>query len=403
MKKILYIACFLLVPALKMLSQENTSIRVDAYGYYYSGSFREAVVAFNKIESGNKGFSPDDHLILGISEFKLGDFADAFKDLQLASENGITDANLWLARIGASNKNSKDALFYIERYLKISTSPDIELVRKDSLFKFLQSTNEWFDLMQNDWKTENQKSIEEAGFYLDKNNFDKAHQTIAFKIPTATSKVSLYSYNSIIYNKEGNPRLALNEVVEALKLDPENASCLKLKADYLMQLSENSQAVIELNKVIEKNPTDFEARFARSKAAMADGKYDLARDDINIYLKYFNTTDALFLAGQVYYASEKYLDALKFFNRLMKDSQPDPRYFKARGMTYFQSGTYQLAAYDLSMSLDLLPEDAEANLFMGMAEYYKGNDSSACYYWKRARDYGELKAVTYLQKYCKGQ
>jgi tetratricopeptide (TPR) repeat protein len=403
MKKLISIACSLLISAIQLFSQERKADYIEAYGLYYSGLFKESITAFNKIESDNKTIDPDDRLVLGISEFKTGNLPDAIKDLQISEENGITEANLWIARINASNKNLKDALFYIERYLKTSKSPDIEIIKKDSLFKFLQDTRAWFDLMQNDWNSENRKITNEADFFAGKNDFENAHKVIESKISNAVSKAELYSYNSSLYNKEGNSRLALNEIDQALKLDPENDSFLKKKAAYLQQLSENSQAVIELNKVIEKNPADFEARFSRAKAALAGGENDLARDDIDIYVKYFNTNDALFLAGQIYYASEKYLEALKFFNRLMKDSKPDPRYFKARGMTYYQSGTYQLASYDLSMSLDLVPGDAETNLFMGLAEYYKGNDNLACYYWKRARDYGELKAIDYLQKYCKGQ
>jgi len=403
MKKLIFISCSLVISAIQLFPQEKTSDHLDAYGWYYAGLYRETITALKKIESDKKTIDPGDRLILGISEFKTGNLSDAAKDLQISEENGIADASLWIARINACNKNSKDAMLYIERYLKTSISPDIEQVKKDSLFKYLQSTKEWFDIMQKDWNSENQKIINEANFYVGKNEFERAHKLIESKITGAVSDAELFSYNSSIYNKESNPRLALNEIDQALKLDPVNAGFQKMKADFLRQLSENAQVVIELSKILDKNPADFEARFARAKAAMAAGKNDVAREDIDICLKYFNTNDALFLAGEIYYASEKYFDALKFFNRLMKDSKPDPRYFKARGMTYYQSATYQLASYDLSMSLDLVPGDAETNLYMGLAEYYKGDNNLACYYWKRARDYGELKAVEYIQKYCKGQ
>jgi tetratricopeptide (TPR) repeat protein len=401
MKKLKLFGYILIVSASQIFAQESSSERIDAYGYYYAGSYNETVSILKKIENDNKSLLPADRLVLGISEFKNGNISSATKNLMISAENGIPEANLWLARISSTDRNSKDALFYIERYLKTSASPDMELIKKDSLFKFLQGTNAWFDLMQNDWNSENQKIIKDADFYVAKNDLGSAHKLVQSKISAAVSKAELYSYSSNLYNREANPRLALNEINEALKIDPENSSFLKMKADYLYQLSENSLAVSELNKVIEKNPEDFDARFARAKSAMAGGNTDLARKDIDLYLKYFNTNDALYLAGQIYYASEKYLDALRYFNRLMKDSKPDPGYFKARGMTYYQTGTYQQASYDLSMSLDLKPGDAETNLYMGLAEYNKGNGNMACYYWKRARDYGELKAIEYLQKNCK--
>jgi tetratricopeptide (TPR) repeat protein len=403
MKKIFHITGFLFVFACGLFSQQNTTERINAYGLYYSGSFHEAIIEFNKIESVSMDLMPADRLILGISEFKIGNFTQALKDLQISSENGITDANLWLARIHATNNNSKDAVFYIERYLKTSALPDIELLREDSLFKDLRNSREWYSLMQTDWVTENQKVIEEAEDFLNNNNFEMAHQVISSKIPIVANKADLFAFNSKIYSREGNPRLALSEIVEALVLDPENTKYLKLKADYLLQLSDNSQALNELSNVIAKDPVDFEARFTRSKAAREAGNFELAIKDINLYLKYFNTDEALYLAGQVYYASEKYFDALRYYNRLIKDSKADAGYFKGRGMTYYQTGTFQLAAYDLSMSLDLKPDDPETNFYLGLAEYYKGNDNHACYYFKRARNLGELKAIEYIQKYCKGQ
>ena len=386
---------------LRIFPQEVISERLDAYGYYYSGLYSESVKVFKQIESGSKSLDPNDRLILGISEFKTGNFGDALNNFQTSEASGIALANLWIAKINAVNKNTKDALLYIERYLNTSKSPDLEMVKKDSLFKYFQDTKQWFDLMQNDWSSENQNIIKDAEYYAHNNDFGKAHKIIETRILKTDNKNELYAYNSLIYNLEGNPRMALDAIDQALISDPENNTYLKRKAGYLQQLENYSSAITELNNVIEKNPVDFDARFARARAELLDGKNDLARKDINIYVKYFNSEDALFLAGQIYYASEKYTDALKYYNRLMQNSKPDSRYFKARGMTYYQSGTYKQAAYDLSMSLDLIPGDPETNLYKGLAEYYKGNNSSACYYWKRAHDFGELKALEYIQKYCK--
>jgi lipoprotein NlpI len=104
--------------------------------------------------------------------------------------------------------------------------------------------------------------------------------------------------------------------------------------------------------------------------------------------------------GQILYKESRYLDALKYFNKLLEDDASQAKYFFARGMTYFQTKTYKFAAYDLSMSLDLEPDNAEANLYLGITSYYIGNEELCCYYLNRAKNFGEMTAITYLQKYC---
>ena len=85
----------------------------------------------------------------------------------------------------------------------------------------------------------------------------------------------------------------------------------------------------------------------------------------------------------------------------METEKPRAEYYKARGLTYYQTRVYDQAAYDLSMSLDIIPDDAETNLYLGLAEKNRGNSKTACYYLKRAKDYGSKEAVGYLTSYCK--
>jgi hypothetical protein len=77
MKEKLYIACLIFISAVQLYSQETTSDRIEAYGLYYSGSYGETIALLKKIESNKGPLLPDDRLILGISEFKTGNFVEA--------------------------------------------------------------------------------------------------------------------------------------------------------------------------------------------------------------------------------------------------------------------------------------------------------------------------------------
>jgi tetratricopeptide (TPR) repeat protein len=396
--------CFLIVLLFLgqniVLSQSNNDIRIDAYGKLLSGAYIEAVGLFSEIERNNK-LTSQDRLSFGIAQFKSDDLSSARKNFQLAESAGLTDASLWLARIYASGQNTGDAILFIERYLRTSQNPDVEGIQKDSSFRSLHESNKWFDLWQTDWYNENQKIIQEAMFYSGRKKYEAAHRVIESNITDDLSGADLYFWNGKIYIAEENITLALNEFNQAIRLNPNNTTYLKERAKCNSLLNNFSVASEDLNLAIEIDPVDFELRLLRAKTAFLSENYELASEDITLYLKYFNTEDAIYFAGQISYASGNYFDALKYYNRLMEEAKPNAGYFAARGMTYYQTNTFELASKDLSMSLDLDPENPQTNLYMGLSEYYKGNNKVACYYWKRASDFGEIKAVDYLQKYCR--
>jgi tetratricopeptide (TPR) repeat protein len=382
-------------------SQKPEDLIIDAFGNYQEGAYKEAIEAFNSILAEKTKDDQKIKLFKGMAEYKLSNYFAAIEDLKLLAQNGnIPEACIWLARSYAAMGDKQNTIFYIQRYLQLANDPFYEKINKDSVFHFLYTTNEWLDLWQKNWLSDAQKAQNDAEYYIGKKDFGQAHQIIENEILKNASNTQLIAFNGEIYEKEGNTELALNEVNKAITLEPENSKILKQRATYLSSLGKFSDAVSDLSNILKTSPEDFDARYLRAGAALNAKQIELAKSDIQLYLKYFTAENSFYLAGQIYYAAGEYLNALKFFNRIMDKKYPDVRYFRARGMTYYQTNSYDLAAYDLSMSLDLEPGNQEANLYLGLAEYYRGNAKSACYYWKRAKELGELKSISYLQKYC---
>jgi Tfp pilus assembly protein PilF len=398
MTRLFYIG-FLLFSTLAQ-SQSTESDLMDAFGKFESGSFHDAVAAFDKVLNGRTNDVQKIELYKGISEYKIHNYSDALQSLQLSDNRNYPETDLWIARTYAALADKYNTLLYIERYLQLDSDPNLDKISKDSVFRFLYNTNEWFDLWQKDWLSEKQNACKDAKYYMSKKDFNQAHLIIDNEILAKGSEPLLYSVSSQIYASEGNTELALNDINKALVADPENIDYIKQKAGYLIQLSKFSDAVIELNHILQIRPEDFDSRYKRAETALSAEDYQLAKTDIEMYLKYFSSENVLFLAGKIYYSSGEYIVALKLFNRLMDTKYPDVRYFRARGLTYLQTNTYDQAAKDLSMSLDLEPNNAESNFYLGLAEFSMGNSKSACYYWKRAKYFGDLKAEEYLQKYC---
>lgn len=400
MNKLLNILVLLILAALPALSQVLQADRIDAYGKLKSGAFNDAVSAFSSFKSGN-GFSPGDQLSMGIAQFYSGDNTAASYNFRKLVENGFDEANIWLARIYALNKNIDETLFYIERYLKLSGNPQVESIQKDTIFKFLHISDKWFDLWQTDWYRPHQQIIQEAQFYSDRKKYATAHKIIEANITDDIAGSELFLWNGKLYLIEGNATLALNEFNQAINLNPANTQLLKERANCFLQLDDYTSALNDLNKALNIEPADFDVRYLRARAAYIAEEYEMASTDISLYLKYIGSEEAIFLAGQISHASGDSYNALINYNRLLKEFKPKAEYYKARGLTYYETGTYGPSSYDLSMSLDLDPNNAETNLYMGLAEYSKGNSKHACYYLERAKKLGSLEAHEYLQKYCK--
>jgi tetratricopeptide (TPR) repeat protein len=384
-------------------AQNRSELLMDAYGKLAINECSQAVEDFSVLISTYR--SPDARWFMGrgIAEFKIGDYNRALSDFNKAIENNLTDAFLWSARTQVLSGNTKDAVNCIKNYLENCPMPDIESVRKDTLFRLLHNMPEWFVLWQHDYQSDESKLQETAGYYLKREEFTQAHSAIEEGLDKGLNAAILHALNSKIYNAEGNTQLALNEINIALSFDEDNLRYMRQKSALLMKLSMYSDAVDILTGILTAMPEDFEARLERSKAALMTADYDLAKADILIYLKYFKTPDAVYVASQILYRSGNNFEALKYINTLLEKDQSNALWFKLRGMIYYDTRTFDQAAYDLSMSLDLVPEDAETNYYLALAEQKLGNNILACYYMKRAKSYGELRSVSFIREQCKDE
>jgi tetratricopeptide (TPR) repeat protein len=398
MRKILLIV--FIMSDLVVNAQPTGDQLIDAYGNYYKKSYAEAIAAFTELINSNQPARTEWYLYKGIAEFKSGEYKSAKIDLKTATSDKLSEAYLWYARVQAFSGENKEAFSSLTHYLKESQLADADLIKQDTLFRSMHNTPEWFALWQDDWQTEAEKIYNDAAYYYNKRLFDKAHSVIESGIDAGFNEAMLFELNSSVYDAEGNLQLALNEINRAIETDQESKALQMRKAQLLIKMNKYTDAVAILSDILNRYPEAFDARLLRSAAALKSGNTQIAKTDIDLYLKYLNTGDAQFLAGEIYFKSGEYLNALRFINPLLEKDQSKADYFKLRGMIYYETQTYTQAAYDLSMSLDLLPDDGECNYFLGLTENKLGNVKLACYYMKRAKRDGELRAVNFLQANC---
>jgi tetratricopeptide (TPR) repeat protein len=341
------------------------------------------------------------YLNRGIANFKQIKYSDAENDFQMAGGLGCNVAYLWLAKIYAEQNNPKSSLNYLNKYLESDIVPNPYKIFKDNSFKKIYQTNEWQDFISNFQPSEIQSAIIFAEQYLSKLDYKSASKLIESALMVNPESALLHEANAEIYEKEGNFALARLEIKKALDFDPENSNYLCKNAKYCYLQNDYSLAFTYYQKAIELSPEKFELFLDLSRTCLQLNKPDVTKNLSTEYLSYFpGDTSAVFLVARANFDLKQYNEVLKSMNLLINGNRPLAGWFRLRGMTYFETATYKYASYDLSMSLDLEPNNIDANFYLGMAENEIGNKELACYYWQRALKLGDSRAFDKIEKNC---
>lgn len=398
MRKIVYIFTFIALSDL-VFAQSETKV-LDAFGAYENGMYAKAGQLFDDLKTEKPTQITKYRYYKGLTLYQQGKFDEARDELEKVNSDRYIEADLWLAKIYALKTDPKNAIGHLQQYLKSTKVLDISSIKKDSAFYSLHSGNDWFMLWQEENLTSEMVDYSDAKILLNRKQFSQARNVLDHQISKGTTSADIFALNSEIYTEEGNQQLAIDQINHALGKDAQNTAYLKLKATYLQKLDRTPDALEILNTVLQLSPEDFQARYLRARLAFELSQYELAKADLEILTKYFESPEYEFLAGKTDYELGNYVSALKTFNHMMEREKPRAEYYKARGMTFYKTKIFSSAAYDLSMSLDLLPDDPETNLYLGLAEKSRGNSKMACYYLQRAKNFGSLEAGKYLEKYC---
>jgi len=310
-------------------------------------------------------------------------------------------ANLWLSRTYARIGNEEKSLFYLREHLNSGYHLKEKYIKKDSAFDKLQYTDGWYVLWQENWYTGEEEIEDEVEYLLHKEKYLDALSLLDEKISESENPRTLYACRAKVYSKLNNYKGAVADWDNAIALERNIQDYYIERGKVYYKLGKFEDAAEDFTKVLRKDPAYFSLYIERAHAYAQSKKYSLAIRDVETYLGYFeDNQEAIALCGDLYYLDENYIEALKYYNRNLRLDKSKPEYYKARGKTYLKTRTYRFAINDLSMALDLFPNDGETYLLKGIALFESGDVEGACSDWNKARKYGETRAVEYLFKHC---
>lgn len=337
----------------------------------------------------------------GDAFLKLNDPEQAIKDYNEANEINPGVADFSLARVYALQGDVVKAVSCLKDHLGSAFRIEEDSIKKDPAFNRIQESAEWQNLWQNEWYNDSEKSVADARYYLRKRNVDQAISILdkALSKDPANTMVLLARANAFI--KQSNFGAAAGDYSSAISKDKMLTEAYAGRGKANIYLGRFKEAVSDFNRVLKDDPSDFETYLKRAEANAGLSNWDAAVKDMQVYLKYFDDDlHAVYVCGGYYYSAGDYINALKCFNRNLKEDPNNAQYFKARGKTYLKTNTYKYAVSDLSMSLDLNAEDSETWMYHGLAAIKTGDAQNGCSSLRRAQAMGNTDAVKLVLENC---
>lgn len=159
----------------------------------------------------------------------------------------------------------------------------------------------------------------------------------------------------------GDLENALHAFTLALQQQPDNQVALRGRAFCHYHLGNNDMAMLDLNNLLARFPTDPLGFFHRGNVHLLNGDPEAALDDYNRALGLEQSLPDLYNGrGTAYYNLGRYFEAVQDYDLALN---ADPNYVDAyynRGSALMKLDKYQLALDDFDRALKLRPEDAQA-------------------------------------------
>lgn len=335
------------------------------------------------------------------AEISAGDLSAAIADLNTANSIEQYSGEYGLAGVYARKGDAATSMYHLEISMKSQFRKSEKEIMLDPAFRKIENSPDWRKFWQKSWYPEIETRISEIEYYTSAGKIKDA-QEILSEIRTQYQGNARLDYASALVSfSSGKYPEAIKSLLALLDSQPENEKYLLLLAIAQSGSSNYAGASETYSKLLNNGIPDAGLFLKRAECYIKTGEAERALADIEKYLTVFpDDKDALSLAGRIESATGDNLGALRYYTENVKKNPNDPRCYIERANAYMSSKSWEWAANDFSMSLDLDPANPEAWLNKGISLLNSGNKSGACHDFRQALKLGNKKATDYISKYC---
>jgi predicted Zn-dependent protease len=340
-------------------------------------------------------------LLRGNAYFRSGKVKEAKNDF-MSAESMTQGSGLYgLARCAAAGGEARAAVSYLEAHLKSQFRKSEPEIMLDSSFASVQASPEWKSLWKKDWYKGYERKSWEIDHYLKIGKTDLAEEVWRELSATYADMPVTDFCKARILTARGLYRDA-SALLTPLAIKSE-APATYITALAEAQSGEGSYyaSAMSYGRLIDDEYPDPQLFLKRAAMLVKAGDRVAAKADLETYLGLNpENSEALGLIGKTYAEEGAIYEALPYLNMNIEKHPGEATAFSIRGDAWLAARTWDKAAEDYTMSLDLDPENADVNLNLGIALINSGRTEDACHYLRKARDQGNKDATKYLSKYC---
>ncbi len=306
-----------------------------------------------------------------------------------------------LAKCAAAEGDVKTAVSLLEAHLRSDLRKSEPQILLDNAFKAVSASTEWRTLWKKDWYKVYERKSWEIENYLKSGRNDLAEGSYA-ELASLYPEMPVTEYcHARILMSSGRYREA-SEILASVTQDSDTpASWLYALAEAREGEGDHYAAATVYDRLISARTPDPGLLLKKARMLIRSGDRDAAKKEMQRYISIDpDNTEALGLIGRTYAEEGAIFEALPYLNENVEKHPGEASAFRLRGDAWLAARTWERAAEDYTMSLDLDPDNGAVNLNLGIALVNSGRSDEACHYLRRARSLGVREATDYLAKYC---
>ena len=311
-------------------------------------------------------------------------------------------ADFELAKVYAKKEQSDSVLFFLKEHLISEYKKMSFTVKTEPAFDFIRGTKEWKSLSIDDSYSKEEKALEQAIYYKEKNEIDLALDILDELIADNKKNDEALYYRAkfiIVLNKDY--KYAISDLKKAIKINDRDYKYHHLLADFYFRTMKYKKALESYLLAHQFYPYNLNDYLNIAKAYYRTAEYGKA---INYIARFTSidsrNVDALLLAGQIYYDKGDYPSSIDYLTNAININPRRIDVLVARGKSYLENDQYAWAGRDFNIALDLDTQNGEIWYLKGLAFLYQGKRDEACKYFKKASYLNYYRADEYLLKEC---
>jgi len=336
----------------------------------------------------------------GRTFINLSNYEKAINLFLIANRKKSNIALLELAECYSYQNKSDSATEYLAKYLSKSDKYEISLIKSNPAFNKIANTKEWINLWNNDWYSPIELNINDASYEYRIGNYDESIKLLENIITKRPNNHLAYHLLALNYEKLNDNKYALKLLLQAIKLSANDATYLFDCSRITFKLEKFNQAKSYINEALAVDSSEIDYYIYRSKINLKLNNKTEAENDIQLILRFVKNVETLQIAGNIYYESQDYLTALKYYNQAIQIESYNPDIYLDRAKTYYASGMSEYAEKDFTMTLDFYPTNGEIYYLRALSRINQKKYDSACSDLKKAKLYGYVNAEEALKRYC---